>query len=387
MVELRSAAADRQKGRSVKFLFLESFYGGSHKDFADGLVAHSGHRFDLETLPARFWKWRMRGAALHFVKKIPDPSRYDGLIVTDLISLSDLKSLWGSKCPPALVYFHENQLSYPIPDGESMDYQFGFTDITTALSAERVLFNSYTHRDTFFQSLPSFIRKMPEYRPSWAVEVIERKSDVLYPGCSFRAGYEEPAGEDGQPPLIIWNHRWEFDKDPDSFFNALNAVKERGMEFRLALLGENFQVVPKPFEAARERFGDRIVRYGFVESREEYTDWLRKGHIVISTAIQENFGIAAVEAIRYGCHPLLPRRLSYPELIPREHHDACLYRTREELVDKLCRLLSGKGAYNIETQKHIRKELSASMARFAWEKVIDNYDGELEKLAAGRVLY
>ena len=30
---------------------------------------------------------------------------------------------------------------------------------------------------------------------------------------------------------------------------------------------------------------------------------------------------------------------------------------------------------------------ATSMARFAWEKVIDNYDGELEKLAAGQVLY
>jgi hypothetical protein len=52
----------------MKFLFLEPFYGGSHRDFADGWIKHSRHRFDLFTLPARFWKWRMRGAALYLFR-------------------------------------------------------------------------------------------------------------------------------------------------------------------------------------------------------------------------------------------------------------------------------------------------------------------------------
>ena len=113
----------------MKFLFLEPFYGGSHRDFADGWVQHSRHRLDLVTLPARFWKWRMRGAALHFAKKVQTPADYDGLITSSLMSLSDLKALWGADCPRALVYFHENQLSYPLPPGEVMDYQFGFTEL------------------------------------------------------------------------------------------------------------------------------------------------------------------------------------------------------------------------------------------------------------------
>ena len=45
----------------LNILFLESFYGGSHREFADGLVQRSRHRIELHTLPARFWRWRMRG--------------------------------------------------------------------------------------------------------------------------------------------------------------------------------------------------------------------------------------------------------------------------------------------------------------------------------------
>jgi hypothetical protein len=85
----------------MAFLFLEPFYGGSHRVFADGWIERSRHRIDLLTLPPRFWKWRMRGAALHFARRVRDPRVYDGLIVSDLMSLSDLKALWGGACPPA----------------------------------------------------------------------------------------------------------------------------------------------------------------------------------------------------------------------------------------------------------------------------------------------
>jgi len=362
----------------LKFLFLEPFFGGSHREFAEGLIAHSRHRIDLVTLPARFWKWRMRGAALYFVKKVTSLADYHGLITTDLMSLADLKALAKGACPPALVYFHENQFTYPLAPGEPMDYQFGFTDITTALAADRVIFNSRTHRDAFFKALPNFIKMMPEYRPGWVVDEIRCRSDVLYPGCRFAA--KDQILEDFSrqyPPLIIWNHRWEFDKNPDEFFQALDAVLAAGAEFRLALLGENSQTVPKAFLGARERYGARIVQYGYVQSRRPYIDWLARGAIVVSTAQQENFGISVVEAIRFGCIPLLPARLAYPEIIPARYHADVLYRGYPDLVAKLLDRI-----VNYPNCGNLRRALSQEMGRFAWENTIEQYDLELEKLTA-----
>jgi len=363
----------------LKFLFLEPFFGGSHREFANGLIANSKHHIDIVTLPARFWKWRMRGAALYFIKKVPSLESYHGLITTDLMSLSDFKALAGGACPPALVYFHENQLTYPLAPGEHSDYQYGFTDITTALAADRILFNSRTHSDAFFEGLPRFLNMMPEYRPKWVVEDILAKAGVLYPGCRFAAG-DQPLQDlpPELPPLIIWNHRWEFDKNPDAFFDALDAVLEKGVEFRLALLGENFQSVPKAFMRARSRYGRRIVQYGYVESREEYIKWLQRGSIVISTAEQENFGIAVVEAIRCGCVPLLPARLAYPEIIPDDFHLRVLYGDTKDLVRKLSRLIGDYPEFG-----DTRSRLSRAMDRFAWANLIDRYDEELESLARG----
>ena len=95
----------------------------------------------------------MRGAALHFAHRLPNPGGYDGLVVTDLMSLSDLKALLGTACPPTLLYMHENQLTYPLAPGEALDLQYGFTNLSSALAADRILFNSASHLQAFFEEL------------------------------------------------------------------------------------------------------------------------------------------------------------------------------------------------------------------------------------------
>lgn len=360
----------------MKFLFLEPFFGGSHKSFAEGLRSHSRHSIDLLTLPARFWKWRMRGAALYFSERVKQVDAYDGLIASNLMSLSDFKMLIGSKCPPTLVYFHENQITYPLAPGESLDVQFGFTDITTGLAADMVAFNSRAHMNAFFSALPAFLGMMPEYRPGWVIAAIRNKARVLSPGCHFSAGSSSLSPPEDGPPIIIWNHRWEHDKNPEDFFSALDTVRGQGLDFRLALLGENFQAMPKAFLSAKEQFNNQLMQYGHVDSRRDYIDWLARGSIVISTAHQENFGISVVEAIRHGCLPLLPDRLAYPETLPEAYHAAFLYRDQTDLTAKLARLITEGQA-----MRKARQALADAMGRYAWEAVIPDYDELLEMLA------
>jgi glycosyltransferase involved in cell wall biosynthesis len=178
-------------------------------------------------------------------------------------------------------------------------------------------------------------------------------------------------------PIIVWNHRWEFDKDPGAFFSALYELEARDVEFRVALLGENFQAVPKQFQEARERLGTKILRYGYEDSQDAYRTWLRRGRLVVSTAIQENFGISVVEACRFGCIPLLPARLSYPEILPPRFHDRCIYRSHEELIDKLARALTNPCYID-------RSDLMRGMCRYAWESVVADYDDEIDRVARMR---
>ena len=70
--------------------------------------------------------------------------------------------------------------------------------------------------------------------------------------------------------------------------------------------------------------GDRLVWSGFAE-RDRYVALLNDSDIVVSTADHEFFGISVVEAVAAGCFPVLPNRLSYPELIPRNFHEEVFY--------------------------------------------------------------
>ncbi len=361
----------------MRFLFLESFFGGSHRAFALGLKAHSEHEIDIVSLPDQYWRWRMRGAALLFHERIDTLSSYDGIIATDMINLSDFMAMAGANPPPVMAYFHENQLGYPDNPGVPPEGQYGFMNMTTALCADQVAFNSRFQMEQFLAGVEQLIKTMPDLNPSWVGSTIRARSRVLYPGCSFPGTPVKSSCRKDLAPLIIWNHRWEYDKRPERFFRALGEIKKKEIPFRLALLGEGVSKIPRAFLAAQEAFKHEIVVFGHVRSKHAYFDWLNQGHIVVSCAIQENFGISVVEAVRMGCIPLLPDRLAYPEIMPREHHGAILYSGHGDLVEKLAGFLLSPGSH-----ESLGVNLALAMEKYAWNHRAKEYDALLCQLAA-----
>lgn len=357
----------------LKILFLESFYSGSHKAFADGMIRNSRHTIEILTMPARFWKWRMKGAALHFAEQINNPENYDLILATDLINITDLKVLLGNKCPPIILYFHENQLAYPLNINEKLDYHYGLTDLTNSLGADRIIFNSHTHMNTFLTELPMFLSHLPDFIPNWSIDKIAAKSFVIYPGIENAVRTNKTEKQINEIPLIIWNHRWEFDKNPDTFFKVLFNLKKERIPFQLALLGESYKKKPPIFLEAEKFLQKNIIHSGYIENYNDYVALLNKGDIVVSTANQENYGIAVIEAILAGCMPLLPERLSYPELIPSEYHSECLFNDEKDLELKIKRVLKGDTVFK-------QSDLTDKMAGFCWNNIIKDYDNLFEDL-------
>ena len=48
-----------------------------------------------------------------------------------------------------------------------------------------------------------------------------------------------------KPLHVVWNHRWEHDKDPDTFFHVLIDLHNAHIPFALSVLGESFDEVPQ----------------------------------------------------------------------------------------------------------------------------------------------
>jgi len=366
---------------SLRILTVEPYYGGSHRAFLEGYSSHSRHEMQLLTMPARKWKWRMRGAAVTLAPEVRRRGGgFDVLLASDFLDLACLVGLVPDLLHdvPLVVYFHENQITYPLPDEAERDYQFAFTNITSCLAADRVIFNSHYHRREFLDGAARLLASMPDHAPEDAPDRIRRRSEVVHVGVDLATIDEvrpDVSPHDG-PLRIVWNHRWEYDKAPDTFFDVLTRLHEAGRDFRLSVLGQSFGRRPPVFDEARERLADHLDRFGYLESRAEYCRALVEADVAVSTARQEFFGISAVEAAYAGCAPLLPDRLSYPELLPGESHPTCLYTDPEDLLRRLTEWVRHpEEARCIDLTDHVR--------RFGWDRIAPRLDDAVERAAGG----
>jgi len=310
----------------MNILVLEPYYGGSHRAFLAGLIHHLPYAFDLLTLPAHSWKWRMRLAAPHFAGVLARDSRYAGktfdrILCSSLVDVAALRGLLPShlRTVPLLTYFHENQFAYPMQVSEARDVHFGLTNLTTALASDGLAFNSQYNLDSFLAGCRELLAKMPDMSLVGYEEAIRAKATILHPGLDF-SGIDSCLAErqTGRAPVLVWNHRWEHDKNPELFFHTLYGFAEQGVPFGLIVLGESFRNQPPVFADAAQRLAGHIVHFGYAPDRQEYCKLLCQGDVVVSTANHEFYGIAVLEAVRAGCRPLVPDRLSYRELFAPE---------------------------------------------------------------------
>lgn len=346
---------------------IEPYHGESHSRLVDGMVRHLPFDFRLLTMSPRKWKWRMRGAALWAADALAGAPPADVLFASAYLALPDFLALGPRWARDALkvVYFHENQFVYPARLEREWDFHFALTNVTTALAADRIAFNSAYNRDSFLDAIPGFLRKFPDYRPEGVAERIGSRSVVLPVPLDAEEFAALPRPARQGPARILWNHRWEHDKNPGEFFDALFRLADAGLAFEVAVAGEAFAERPPIFDEARARLVDRIAHWGFVASRRAYLELLASCDLVVSTARHEFFGIAVMEAVRAGCFPVLPDRLSYPELFPR----GCLYRDGT-LVETLAR--------RIEAIDAVRREDPRGLAaRYEWPAWEEGYRGLL----------
>ena len=372
----------------MRVALLSPYHDGSHKYWADGLTRHSSHEFKIFSMPARFWKWRMHGAAITLADEYVNSSfAADVFLATDMLDLSTFLSLTRRTTAfnPAILYMHENQLTYPLPKDPDQgpmrrqagerDLHFGFVNYVSMLAADAVMFNSEFHRESLIEELPRFLKQFPEYHELRMVDSIVNKSSVLYPGLELSPGINDAPEEAESPPLIIWNQRWEYDKDPETMFDVLYKLAERNLPFNVAICGQNFRVRPEEFEIAREKLAGRIAHFGYAEPG-EYRRLLRRSHITFSTAQHEFFGIAVLEAVASEAFPVLPNRLSYPEIIPAEFHSPCLYSTREQLLERLEWALT-----NRDQARSIAADLAETTSKYQWSEMAQKYDKAIEAVA------
>jgi len=320
-------------------LLLSAYRADSHAAWADWLCnAFPAFTWQRAELPGRHFRWRIRGNPLSWVDEFSGPAP-DALVATSMVDLATLRGLHPALAHvPALYYFHENQFAYPVGEHQARSIEPQMVQLYGALAADQVVFNSRFNRDSFLDGVGQLLARMPDAVPGGIVERLTARTAVLPVPIRPVA----PAAADRDERLILWNHRWEYDKAPDAFADAVLELARRGLDFRLALLGARPPRAPAPLQALRQRFGERIVADGRVP-RAEYQAILGRAGIAVSTALHEFQGLAMLEAVGAGAAPLVPDALAYTEQYPAEYRYPA--GNGAALVDRLaCWLTSGPPA-------------------------------------------
>lgn len=307
-----------------RVLYLEPYDGGSHAAFTRTLLGRVPARWTPLTLSGHHWKWRMRGAVPYWALAEADAlaAPYDVLWASAYVPLAELFGVAPALAQvPSVLYFHENQLAYPVQDRfhKARDHHYGVSQLLAGLAATRLVFNSAHNRDTFFEAAQALLRALPKPRPPGWLDRLRAKSEVLPLLLDLADEAPAPAAPphpDG--PLLLWNHRWEHDKAPEDFAQALLTLHARGHRFRVALCGQRFRETPEAFTRLKAALGDRVLCFGD-QDRAAYAGWLRRADLALSTARHEFFGIAMLEAAHAGCDVLVPDALAYPEHFGPEH--------------------------------------------------------------------
>jgi glycosyltransferase involved in cell wall biosynthesis len=357
-------------------LFVEPFYGGSHKAFLDGLVRNSAHQIEVLTLPEGEWRRRMRRGA----QELATLSRtvegdFDFLVVSDMLDLPVFLALTRPRflATPVMAYFHENQFTYPRIKGTKFNSWYGQLNYLTALAADRVAFNSEFHRQDFLGALRTLDTQPNNWLMTEGIGEIEGKSGVLPVGVDLEWLDALGRREGRDVPVLLWNHRWEFDKAPEMFERGLTRLAEEGVPFEVIIAGEPGDNPSDAMHRLRDALGGRVRHFGYAESRETYGRLLWQSDIAVSTTRHEFFGVGMVEAMYAGCVPCAPNRYNYPALVPGELHERCLFEDEQEFVAKLRALLTGALPG--------RSAVRAASARYAWPTVMPEWDEVLGTLA------
>jgi len=365
----------------MNILYIEPYFADSHRRWIESYREHSRHEIDILHLPGNKWKWRMHGGAITLSEMFKkNKKKYDLLICSDFLNLPVFKSLCLEELEniPIAMYFHENQLAYPWPEHDDdlkleRDLHYHYINQTSAMTSDWNYFNSNYNLESFKGELAVYLKKMPDFQNINSIEKIDQKSSVLHLGCNLSVYDKFKKKYENDVPIILWNHRWEYDKNPNLFFETLFKIKDRGVDFKLILLGEKFSSYPEIFKDAERRLSQNILHVGYCDSFEQYSKWLWKSDILPVTSNQDFFGISIVEACYCDVHPILPDRLSYPELFKIESNPSIFYRNKQDFFEKLLKAI--KNYKNLESY-------SSLMKIYDWKNIKGSYDDSFEEIVS-----
>ena len=363
----------------MRILLLSAYDAESHIYWRQGLVEHlDEHEWTVLSLPGRYFSWRIRGNSLSwaFEHRALLEQPYDLLIATSMTDLSALKGFVPNLAnTPTLVYFHENQFAYPESEQQFSSVEPKILNLYTALAADWIVFNTDFNRRSFLTGARQLLKRLPDHVPTGLLERLEQRASVipvpLADDCFINA-------EQGNNKVlnIVWNHRWEYDKNPQLLLDAVRLLIDAKATFKLHVVGQQFRQIPEAFTQLKAEAAAHIGEWGYMPSRQAYLACLARADVVLSTAIHDFQGIAVLEGVAAGAVPVVPDRLAYQELFPLEYRYVAGQSEAQSLAQQLLGLIQAQAQQRMPSAPDIRA--------LSWSSLAAVYRAQVLEVAASR---
>ncbi|XP_077009814.1 tRNA-queuosine alpha-mannosyltransferase isoform X3 [Tamandua tetradactyla] len=357
----------------MSVLIIEAFYGGSHRQLAD-LLQEELADCVLHTLPAKKWHWRARTSALYFSQNVPISEHYRILFASSVLNLTELIALRPDLGKlKKILYFHENQLIYPVKKCQERDFQYGYNQILSCLVADVVVFNSMFNMESFLTSIGKFMKLIPDHRPKDLESIIRPKCQVIYFPIRFpdvsrfmpkhktthfkkMLGLKENESATPSRALPLYQEQrgaeslcknFNLESGPRNAHSGVDTAQEGSLGSSLMQMSDLNKSNSSDNSSSHHEENKCNLTLNLYDSLDGGDDQQRPLHIV--------WPHRWLEAVYCGCYPLCPKDLVYPEIFPAEY----LYSTPEQLSKRLQNFCKRPDII----RKHLYK---GEMAPFSW---------------------
>jgi len=223
-----------------------------------------------------------------------------------------------------------------------------FTEVGWIAAMDAVLVGSQYHKNAVLA------RRLAPMNQLHLADRIVVSGNPLF-ACDYSAYYKPKQN------LVVLTNRFDLEKDPESTLRLFAKAKAAHPEWEFLVTTSRQTFTsnsPALLELAKdmERLGIISIRSGLTKA--EYHQVLAQAKVMVSHSPEESFGYCAVEAMLYGCQPLLKNNASHPELVLQE--GSFLFSTEEEALAKLYSLMANP----VGTTSYARRFLSEPINTF-----------------------
>lgn len=367
--------------KNLNVQILDPFLGHSHQSFWDALKSNSIH--SVEIYPFGDTNWKLASGLSGYVTVTQQP---DVFLCSDYFDIAVFKALNPSFLDvPFICYFHENQFEYPVEanreKGSERDMHYGLINYRNVLVADHVVFNSQWNLKSFVDGVKNFRRRLPaKFRENIDVRKLQKRlsaASIIYPLTHkielLKSITAESNKKDG-PLVVLWNHRWEYDKGTKELIELYHAVVEQDMNVQLVVCGKNHKNSSLG-KMLQEISIAKVTVKDWVDDEEAYFKLIKDSDVILSTSKHEFFGLSVLEGIFGGLVPLLPDALSYPELYADIFNKDSFYKDIKDLSVKIDRLsrLKNMGALPKTSLEDVREKFSLSREIAAMDTIINSF--------------